>query len=202
MSETIVLQTLQCDCENSKFKPPLLWSHARFWFKTIVPTVITGTDNKYAIRMANEAKKFILNGWELGIDDTNKKRLNTNSYPDDWLGKEAETETVIKLTEQLIQGKIIQIVQGEKAIIPHFCIPKNTDPKTGRILKYRLIRDCSHSRRGEVSINDVTPDEHATVKMPLIMDVIRCIYTYIMYFFHGKGCFLAKTDEKGAFREL
>ena len=106
--------------------------------------------------------------------------------------KRGRIRNAVQLTEQLIQGKIIPILSGEKAVIPHFCIPKNTDPKTGRMLKYRLIRDCSHSGRGEVSINDVTPDKYATVKMPLIMDVIR--YMYIMHSFHGKGCYLAKTD--------
>ena len=149
MSETVVSETLEYEYNSGKLKPFLLWQRTAFWFKTILPKVITITNDEHILRIAKEAKYFIINGWELGINKTNNQKLNMNSHPDDWLGKEAETETATQLTEQLMQGKTTSLLQGDKIIIQHFCMPKNTDPRTGRTLKYRLIRACSHSERGE-----------------------------------------------------
>ena len=149
--------------------------------------------------MLRNVKGHMNTGWRLGVNKSSKKKLNTKAYPDNWRGREAQFETAIQLYEQLKNGKIIPLIKGEKAIIPQFCVPKKVDPITGRITKYRLIRDCSHSGKGECSINDLTPDEAANVSMPTVMDVAS--YIYAMYHWYGTGCFMSKTDLKVAFRQ-
>ena len=199
-TDEIILECFEYEYNNCKYKPPKLWKHMEYWIKTVIPTVQRGSKDIEILRMAHEAYQALLNGWEIGIENTKGKKLNTNSYPDDWMGREAEIETAIQFTEQMKKGKIIPLKTGEKAIIPHFCIPKKVEPRTGRVLKWRLIRDCSHSGRGEVSINDVTPDKNVSVSMPTFMDIIRM--AYMMYKWYGKGCLIGKTDEEGAFRQL
>ena len=150
-----------------------------------MPTIEKYVDDENVQRMVDENKDYIQNGWKLGIDVKNAKDLNKNTYPDDWLGEEAEIETAMQITEELINGKCIPIKGGEKNIIPQFVIPKKVDLKTNEITKWRWIRDCTHSGKGEVSLNDITPDENANVKMPFIKDIMRMLY--IMWKAYGFG---------------
>ena len=61
--------------------------------------------------------------------------------------------------------------------------------------EYRVIHNLSYPY-DETSVNSNIPRECATVQYATISDAIKHIN------FHGRGCFLAKTDIKSAFRLL
>ena len=71
-------------------------------------------------------------------------------------------------------------------VSPLGVIPKKTPGE------YRLIHHLSYPRGS--SVNDFIPDEFSTVHYATISDAIRMIQAA------GKGCYLAKTDIKNAFR--
>ena len=186
--------------ENCKYKPPRLWNYISVWKQQVFPLLKKTTTNPDIIRMIKENEISIEQGWKIGVEEKEDQTLNQDSYPEDWLGEEAEIETAIQLTEELMKGKCIPIAGGEKAQIPHFVVPKKINTTTGAVEKCRMIRDCTHSGPGQVSINDITPDKNAKVRMPLIKDIMRILF--IMWLAYGFGCLLAKTDLKGAFRQL
>ena len=123
---------------HCQYKPPRLWDHREFWQKQMLPTVRKATENQEILRMVNEAEDAIQNGWRLGIENLENKKLNTDTYPDDMMGEGAMIETGIQLIEQMIDGKQIPILSGEKAMIPLFTVPKKRDPLTGEVIKMEI----------------------------------------------------------------
>ena len=65
--------------------------------------------NKELQRMTQDMKDNIVKGWTLGVENQHKHKLNSQSYPEDWLGREAALEGVLQLTEEMIAGKVIPI---------------------------------------------------------------------------------------------
>ena len=187
-------------CDTATFKPPRLWSFERKWQQEILPYVQEHTRDPELLRMAQETKNYIKNGWTLGITKKPSEKMNNHSYPDDMMGKKLEEETAIQLISEMNKGRIIPIKGTPNNIIAHFCIVKKRDEKTGDPVSYRWIRDGSHAGKGQKSLNDCTPDKNAEVRMPMILEIALMFYT--MFLAWGAGFYIGKTDLSEAFRQL
>ena len=76
MSGTVVSRTLNYEHNHGKFTLPSLWEHTCFWLKGVVPTIMKCTNNEQMMRMANEANRTLVSGWEIEI---NEGTLNATS---------------------------------------------------------------------------------------------------------------------------
>ena len=97
-----------------------------------------------------------------------------------------------KLSKELAAGRIVGPFDSPPfetfRVSPLGLVPKKLPGE------FRLIHHMHVSYPEGLSVNDGIPKELATVKYATIDDAVRLIKAI------GKGCFLAKTDIKSAFR--
>ncbi len=124
-------------------------------------------------------------------------QLNTRVYDDHWLGDDAYIATALDYSKSLYAGKTIPWRYTMQGWIPMFASVQKSDPRTGEATKYRIIR---HAGEGEHSVNVYTPECNYRTNLPLIKHLMN--YMYAMYKMWGFNFRIAKTDLKGAFRQL
>ena len=148
-------------------------------------------------KLAKRMKVNLKEGWKIGFEETDKE-LNQKTYEDDFLGTGALVETAKQLIEQLNDGEIVPFAEEEaEGFIPLFAAFKN---KWDETKGYRIIRNGSEGSATNPSINELTPDSEATIKLPLFKDLVRNMY--IFWRLYGTQFTLAKRDLKSAFRIL
>ena len=64
--------------------------------------------------MIQENEVSIKNGWKIGVAKETEKKLNSDIYPESWMGEQEDTEMAAQLTEEMLKGKVIPITGGEK----------------------------------------------------------------------------------------
>ena len=142
-------------------------------------------------------KRLFKTGWRLGCEIPEGVQLNNRVYDDHWLGDDAYIATALDYAKSLYAGKTIPWRYTMDGWIPMFASVQKTDPRTGEPIKWRIIR---HAGEGEHSINLYTPECNYRTNLPLIKHLM--VYMYAMYKMWGFNFRIAKTDLKGAFRQL
>eukprot|EP01083_Nonionella_stella_P151173 482705_1 len=189
--------------EKGRYRMSVLEKNKKVWLDVVLPfmEIVLVNDAQYQVYI-KEMRRFMLNGWVLGIVNPENKPLNKRTYPDDWLGPQAQVETAIQLAKHLWEGEVIAMKKGEEvaAAIPTFNAIKRIDPLTGEIKAWRMIRDGACGTEWNPSINMVTPKINYETRMPMFKSIAR--WFYIGFKQWGYGFYVGKGDEKGAFRQL
>ena len=146
--------------------------------------------NRYLEGYNQEIREYLVQGFtrgfsleckgEVGKKDT--KNLNSTKQHSEVVEEKINKE--VKLGRYA--GPFLQPPIENLTISPIGVHPKKAEGE------YRLITNLSHPRGG--SVNDLIEDEDATVQYANITSAIKLMKT------EGKGCFMAKTDIKSAFR--
>ncbi len=97
-----------------------------------------------------------------------------------------------ELTNDLCRGKIVGWMSELNGYVPLFVRPKEIDPITGEILQWRVIRDGTFGSEEYPSINMLTGDDKARIKLFHVKELLN--YCYVFYLLWGRGFYLAKTD--------
>ena len=195
--ERAALKKALNECE---YKPSKLMLYARRWKEEWLPLLrATPYKEKYSnLTWRNE--HFLDNGWTVGDENEEGHTLNQESYDLSRSGPMAEIAILRDMRREVMNGKVVEWKGKIKGKIPIFAIPKTINPKTGRTEKWRIIRDGTHAQKGTKSINDLTPDHKATMKLVTAWAIQS--YLVIMFLLWGFGCQLGKTDLSGAFRQF
>jgi len=139
-------------------------------------------------------------GWKIGEENQMGHTLNQESYDMSKLGPMAEIAILRDMRKEVRKGRVIEWLGKREGKIPIFAIPKKINPITGKIEKWRIIRDGKHAQNGTKSVNDLTPDYKATMKLVTAWGIQS--YIVIMFLLWGRNCYLGKTDLAEAFRQF
>lgn len=148
----------------------------------------------------NESNEFLTQlkqGFVIHRPSTKPTFVQRN-MPTDTLGRATLTEMLVSDVKAGIKlGPFLEAPFSDFHWSPIGVHPKEFDPRTGEILKYRPIHDLSAPRgKNSVSVNSEISPSISAVSYVKFTEVVR------MIFLLGKGAFLWKVDLENAYRQL
>lgn len=194
---------------TAQYRIPGLMRTSDRWLSLIIPYVRATITPAHTPRPDLVAKwsalcdaniKGLTFGWELGDVNPQNILLNQKLYPDDSAGSEGKVAIAEALTVDLCLGRCILWRGPIRGKMPLFVRPKRVCPITGAVLVWRVIRDASCGSLLWPSLNSLTPDSAAYMKLPSKHTI--AVHMYIMHALWGPGFHFAKTDMAAAFRQF
>ena len=187
--------------DQARFKRPELMKFAQNWLGIWIPMLkrnpMTGELGTKMNEIIRRNEYHLVHGWELGDENESKRPLNKKIYDESGWRLEERMAVIKDLTTDCLKGRIVNWKGPQDGKLPLFVRPKEVDPVTDEVLKYRVIRDGSCGSYSNPSINSLTPDSAAAMEL-VTHDMLQRLHN-IYYLMWGEAR-LAKTDLEGAFR--
>ncbi len=200
-NENVIKAVFEYAYINSKYKISDLFIKRRIWHEIILPYIVKFDNNKISKRdLCIVVGDYLEFGWDIGFENPDQIQMNQSSYNKLCQDRQTRIEIARDITNSLLIGKAVGWLGPRKNIIPQFIREKKVDPNTGKVLKWRVIRDASKGTDSNPSMNMMTPKWKGNVDLVYLSDLLN--YAYIMYLFWGPGCHAAKTDLDSAFRQF
>lgn len=177
----------------------LMWYSQR-WLEEIIPFLRSFPYNGKYAKLCDINTEGFTYGWKIGEDNPENKQLNMRTYGDDMDGVIERLAVAKDATADLCTGKMVSWKGRIDGKMPTFVRDKKICPISGEVLLHRVIRDASCGTAKNPSLNMLTPDSKARMTLPSKRSIAS--HMYIMYLLWGRGCYFAKTDMSGAFRQF
>ncbi len=200
-TEFLVRLSFESEFYRSRYTISDIFLSRNVWLDGIIPIIESGdSESINYVRECELMKNNLLNGWKIGIQNTQNKPLNQKTYDLKTMNEVGRLEIYKDLTKGFREGKLIGWLTKANGYVPLFVRPKKINPITFVVEKWRVIRDGTQGTLRFPSLNMLTPDEEANIKLIYMRNI--CEYCYAFYLIWGPGFNLAKTDLSGAFRQL
>ncbi len=187
--------------KQAKWIPAKLQNATKEWELNIFSIIEEAQLNNEKIdEIIWRTRQNLVKGWSIGAIYGPDDDFNKDVYPEDWLGIDAEVAVGRDLTKDIAYGKIVVYQDEVRGRLPLFAAPKKK-PKPGElVLDYRVIRDGSKGLKEGLAVNYYTPERNYKTIFPRTLNIAT--YAYIFWLIYKEGPYIAKTDLKGAFRQL
>ena len=179
---------------------PKLMLHAPIWLRVILPFVRRNHCRGKYLEMVQRTTDGFINDWTTGAINPQQQKLNQHTCDIDDMHTDGRVAIAEDLTRDLLRGRIIPYLGTINGKLLLFAAPKKLCPITDVPIKWRVIRDGSCGSQAFPSINQLTPNCAAEIR--LINRRIVISYVKIMSLLYGPGILLGKADLDGAFRQF
>ncbi len=187
--------------DEAQFRIPELMLRAALWINVWIPMIRKNPMNEeeetWMRGYVERNGKFLATGWELGDVNPEGRQLNMEVY--DMENPMEEMAIRKDLTTDLMAGRIVEWRGAVKGKLPLFVRPKKRDPVTDEVTQWRVIRDGTKGTAENPSVNDLTPDSAAAMRL-ISHDMLQRVMV-IFHMIWGKAL-MAKTDLEAAFRQF
>lgn len=187
--------------DTARFRVPELLMRSLIWSEIWIPFIemnpMDGQEEEWMKGYIERNREYLATGWVLGDVNEDNKPLNMKTYP---INNPKEERAILKdLTTDLFAGRIVEWKGKIRGKLPLFVRPKKRDPVTDEVIRWRVIRDGTCGSAENPSINDLTPDSAAKMRL-VTHDMIQRVLV-IFQMIWGKAL-MAKTDLEAAFRQF
>ncbi len=120
-NEALVMAAFNQAFDDSEYKISTLFLKRKIWIAVILPFLknYDTKNNKYN-KLANVIEHYLENGWTIGIENPENKKLNQMTYDENDMTTDYRLAIAKDLTTNLLNGKCVKWFGDVNGILPLF----------------------------------------------------------------------------------